>query len=238
MRPVLLLLPGMLNDESVWDDTVAALGDVVEARRMATLSQETIPASAAQAWKRLADVPDGIPVLAAGFSMGGYVLLEMLARPVRPLAGVALVSTSGRAETAEGTANREKAIAAMQADFPRVVEGILKWSTHEPSLELLERLRAMKLRVGAATAIRQSRAIMGRADHREELARLTLPVTVLCGRQDRITPPALSEELAALFPASRLRLVDGAGHMLPAEQPRAVAAELQALVERVRAAAK
>jgi pimeloyl-ACP methyl ester carboxylesterase len=227
----------MLNDEAVWADVITALGDTVEIRAMPALTQVTIPAIAGEAWERLADVPAGVPVLVAGFSMGGYVLLEMLAQPVRPLAGVALVSTSARTETAESTANREKAIAGMQADFPKAVEGILKWATHEPPPGLLDRLRPMYLRVGAATAIRQSRAIMGRADHREQLARLTLPATVLCGRHDRITPPELSEELATLLPGARLRLVDGAGHMLPAEQPREVAAELAALVERVRATA-
>jgi pimeloyl-ACP methyl ester carboxylesterase len=52
----------------------------------------------------------------------------------------------------------------------------------------------------------------------------------VCGRQDRITPPALSEELAALVPGARLHLVDGSGHMLPAERPDAVAAALRALL--------
>jgi pimeloyl-ACP methyl ester carboxylesterase len=232
MKPVLLLLPGMLNDASVWDDVAPPLVAKAEVRTMPAFTQDSIAAMAAAAWDRIADVPAGTPVLLAGFSMGGYVALQMLAHPVRPLAGAALVSTSARPETAEGAANREKTIAAMQANFPKVVDGILQWGTHAPEPALTQRLRAMMLAVGADTAMRQSRAIIGRQDHRAALARLALPVAVLCGLQDRITPPACSQELAALLPAAQLEVVDACGHMLPAEQPQAVASALVRLLQR------
>jgi pimeloyl-ACP methyl ester carboxylesterase len=233
MKPVLLLLPGMLNDAGVWGEVVEALHGVAEIRALPALRQDSIAAMARAAWDRVADVPASTPVLVAGFSMGGYVALHMLAQPVRPLAGAALVSTSARPETPEGAANREKTIAAMQSNFPKVIDGILQWGTDAPTPELTQRLRTMMLAVGADTAIRQSRAIIGRDEHRAALAALHLPVAVLCGRQDRITPPALSQELAALTPSARLELVEGAGHMLPAEQPRAVADALAALLRRI-----
>lgn len=232
MKPVLLLIPGMLNDARVWDDVVAALDGAAHVRALPVLAQESVPAMARAAWQQVADVPSEVPLLLAGFSLGGYVALEMLAQPARAVAGAALISTSARPESPEGKSNRAKTIAAMEADFPKVVDVILKWGTHAPTPDVAQRLRAMMLAVGAPTAIAQSRAIMERADHRAALARLALPVAVLCGRQDRITPPELSEELAALLPAARLELVDDAGHMLPAEQPHAVAAALGTLLAR------
>jgi pimeloyl-ACP methyl ester carboxylesterase len=237
MKPVLLLLPGMLNDAGIWDDVAAVLHDAVDVRTMPPLTQESVPAMARAAWERVADVPPGVPLLVAGFSLGGYVTLEMLAHPARELAGAALVSTSARPESPESAANREKTIAGMQADFAKVVDGILKWGTHAPSAQVLQRLRAMMLQVGAPTAIGQSRAIMGRGDHRTALAQVAMPVAVLSGRQDRITPPALSEELAALLPRARLTSIDEAGHMLPAEQPAAVAAVLKEWSEHAAATA-
>ena len=63
--------------------------------------------------------------------------------------------------------------------------------------------------------------------HRAALGALQLPVRVLCGDQDRITPPALSEALAATVPGAQLRPVHDAGHMLPLEQPGAVVAALR-----------
>lgn len=235
MRPVLLLLPGMLNDAGVWGAVVEALpDDVAEIRALPAFRQDSIAAMAQAAWDSVADVPAATPLVLAGFSMGGYVALHMLAQPVRALAGAALVDTSARPETPEGVATREKTIAAMQADFPKVVDNILQWGTDAPTPELVQRLRTMMLAVGSDTAIRQTRAIMGRGDHRPALAALDLPVAVLCGRQDRITPPPLSRELAALLPTAQLELVEAAGHLLPAEQPRAVARALAALLQRIR----
>ncbi|MGV3569643.1 MAG: alpha/beta fold hydrolase [Ramlibacter sp.] len=229
MKPVLLLVPGMLNDASVWEDVAAELRPFADVRIAAPV-QESIPAMAAAAWALVDDLPADAPLVIAGFSLGGYVAIEMLSAQQRPVQAAALVSTSARPESPESAATREKTIAAMGRDFPRVVDGVLQFGTDAPSAELTARLRAMMLGVGAATAIRQNRAIMARADHRPALAKLTLPVAVLVGRHDRITPPELSRESAALLPNAKLEVIEGAGHMLPAEQPRAVAAALRPLL--------
>lgn len=229
MKPVLLLVPGMLNDASVWHDVVELLRPHADAR-IASPLQDTVPAMAAAAWSLVADLPEQTPVVLAGFSLGGYVAIEMLANPHRPVRAAALISTSARPETPEGAANREKTSAAMRKDFARVVDGVVQWSTHEPSPELCARLRQMMRGFGAHAAIRQNRAISARGDHREALAALSLPVAVLCGQQDRITPPSLSQELAALIPGARLQLAEGAGHMLPCEQPALIAASLRTLL--------
>lgn len=229
MKPVLLLLAGMLNDEGVWADVAAALQDRADVRTVLPVAPG-IPEMADAAWARLHDVPAPVPVVLAGFSLGGYVALEMLARPRRALHGVALLSTSARPESPEGAALRTQTVAAMQADFPAVVETVLRRGLHGSDAALQARLRAMMLAVGAEVAIRQTRAIQARGDHRAALSALDLPAVVMCGRQDRITPPALAEELAALLPGARLVLVDGAGHMLPCEQPQAVVQALQPLL--------
>lgn len=230
-QPVLLLVPGMLNDERVWAGVAQALADVAQVRVARVTTQATIPAMAQDAWALLADLPPEAPVVLVGFSMGGYVAIEMLARPQRRLRAAALVATSARPESPQGQAQREKSIAALQGDFARTVQGIAQWGSHEPTPALLQALTAMMLDVGAETAVRQTRAIMARGDHREALARLDLPVHVLCGAADRITPPALSQELAALIPHARFHEIEKAGHMLPLEQPQTVAALLRPLCE-------
>jgi pimeloyl-ACP methyl ester carboxylesterase len=236
MKPVLLLVAGMLNDAGVW----APASEAMQARadvRIALPVQDSIPAMAAAAWALLDEVPRATPVVVAGFSLGGYVAIEMLARPRRPLHAAALISTSGRPETPEGAGVREKTMAAMRKDFGRTVDGIVDWSTHAAGPELVARLTTMMRGVGVDTAIRQTRAIMMRSDHRAALAALTLPVAVACGREDRVTPPALAHELAATVPGATLDLVDASGHMLPVEQPMAVARVLHGLLDRLAAGA-
>jgi 3-oxoadipate enol-lactonase len=50
---------------------------------------------------------------------------------------------------------------------------------------------------------------------------IRVPVLVLCGSEDLVTPPALSAELARMIPGARWELIDGAGHLPNIEQPAA-----------------
>jgi pimeloyl-ACP methyl ester carboxylesterase len=86
--------------------------------------------------------------------------------------------------------------------------------------------------VGLQVGLRHLQAIAARLDHRAMLAALTLPVSVVCGREDKVTPPEMSEEAAALIPGARLHWVEGAGHMVPLEQPELLADELLQLAAR------
>ena len=55
---------------------------------------------------------------------------------------------------------------------------------------------------------------------------------MICGQQDRVTPPELSQELAALIPGAQLQLVSNCGHMLPVEQPTHLADAIRQVVEK------
>jgi len=73
---------------------------------------------------------------------------------------------------------------------------------------------------------------MARRDHRPLLADLRIAALVVCGREDRVTPPAASEELHRLLPHAPLEWIEQAGHQTPLEQPAVVARHLLALIDR------
>jgi pimeloyl-ACP methyl ester carboxylesterase len=107
MKPVLLLIPGMLNDASVWDDVLPCLPNGWTVRIANVQTQESIAEMAHDAWRLLQDIPLNAPVMVAGFSLGGYVAIEMLAQQPRPLSAAALMSTSALPESEESRAVRE-----------------------------------------------------------------------------------------------------------------------------------
>jgi pimeloyl-ACP methyl ester carboxylesterase len=190
----------------------------------------------ADAWAALADVDAGTPLVLAGFSRGGYVAIRMLADAPRHVQALALVDTACRPEPAENVANREKTIADLRRDFDATALAILKLGVHadnQSNQALLDAGLQIMRSVGAAAAVRQVRAIIGRADHRDLLGRLDMPALVLCGRDDQVTPLALSREAAALIPRAELVIVEQAGHWAPMEQPDAVAAAVRALLARI-----
>jgi pimeloyl-ACP methyl ester carboxylesterase len=57
----------------------------------------------------------------------------------------------------------------------------------------------------------------------KRLYRLTADTLVLWGAQDRLIAPAYAAQWQALIPRARLQIIEGAGHMLPWEQPQAFA---------------
>jgi pimeloyl-ACP methyl ester carboxylesterase len=235
-QPVLLLLHGLLNDESVWQPVAQHLKARADIRIPNLRTQDNMSHMTRDAWAAVADVPPGVPVVLAGFSMGGYVALQMLADAPRPVAALALVDSSTRPEAAENLPVREALIAGLQRDFGAEALTLLRRGVHADRLSdvmlMLTGQRIMKA-VGAEAGVRQLRAIIGRADHRQMLAGLQVPTLVLCGRVDQITPLALSREAAALIPGARLHIVEEAGHWTPLEKPDEVATQLGRLLDRV-----
>ena len=67
-------------------------------------------------------------------------------------------------------------------------------------------------------------------DLREGIADIGVPTTVVVGTRDRLTTPALADELVATIPDARLVTLPDVGHQLPLEAPDEVAAELLALL--------
>ena len=87
-------------------------------------------------------------------------------------------------------------------------------------------VRVMAEETGAAAFLRQEHAIIGRLDARTGLAAIQCPTLVLVGDGDELTPPHLSEEIAAAVPGARLVVVPECGHLSTLERPGAVTAAL------------
>jgi len=236
MKPTLVLLHGLLNDERVWAPVASRLRGRADIRIPNLRRQDNMVQMSIDAWAEVSGVPADTPLVLAGFSMGGYVALQMLADAPRRVAALALVDTSCRPEPAENIPVREALIAGLQRDFGAESLTLLRRGVHADRLSdvmLMLGCQHIMRDVGADAAVRQIQAIIGRADHRAMLAQLDVPTLVLCGRVDQVTPLALSREVAALIPGARLHIVEDAGHWTPLEQPAVVADQLERLLDRV-----
>jgi pimeloyl-ACP methyl ester carboxylesterase len=220
-KPGLVLLPGLLCDAALWQAQVDRFGNRCEI----VVADLTRDASVrAMAGRVLASAPDTFAL--AGLSMGGYVAQEILREAPARVRRVALLDTSARADSEEQIARRHALIAlAKTGKFKGVTPRLLPLLIHPARLDdrrLTGIVMAMAERVGQAAFLRQQQAILGRPDGRADLARVACPALVLCGRNDALTPPALSEELARAIPGARLVVVEECGHLSSLEQPDAV----------------
>jgi pimeloyl-ACP methyl ester carboxylesterase len=198
------------------------------------------------------------PVVLGGHSMGGMTIMCLAA--ARPelfgdrVRGVALVSTSAGDLNPEPRTRGEKlrqrltpgALDAALAGA-RLVErlrGMLP-PTHPRHRKVVRDLlygadatEAMVL-AGAeimhASTVRAFTAFLpalGEHDKRSELTALaSVPVEILVGDSDKLTPERHSSHLAEALPHAVLHVVERTGHMLPQERPRLVTDAIERLLD-------
>ena len=160
-----------------------------------------------------------------GLSMGGYVALEMARLAPMRISALALFSTNCRQDTDAQRAYREQAIHLAQQDgFRGVTRQFLgKFLSSQASADaaLVDGVLAMAADIGRLTFAKQQRAILGRRAQHDTLAALQVPLSIVCGVDDTLTPPHLSQEMADLVPHADLRLLPDVGHLSTLEAPDA-----------------
>ena len=225
-KQALLLLPGLLCDARLWAAQADALADIADIAIADMTRDDTV---AGMVERALRDAPPEFAL--AGLSMGGYAALEFMRQAPERVTRLALLDTGARADTPEQTTRRRDLIAlAERGQFRAVSPRLLPMFVHEARLAdapLVAEITPMAEAVGKDAFLRQQKAIMHRPDSRPGLASIRCPTLVLCGRDDVLTPPALSEEMAGSIPGAKLVLVDDCGHLSTMERPDAVNAAMR-----------
>ena len=83
----------------------------------------------------------------------------------------------------------------------------------------MARLRAMALDAGVPTFERQTEALLHRPDAQAVLPTIDCALFAIVGRDDEWSPVAQHQAIAQLVRGAQLRVIEGAGHMSPAEDP-------------------
>ncbi len=219
----LLLLPGLLCDEALWAHQSRYLADIADITIGDLTLADSIPSMAAAI---LAVAPDRFAL--AGFSTGGYVGLEVMRRSPERVTRLALLDTSARPDNPEKARRRRGLISLSGKGRFRGVSAKLMAELVYPDRAddpaLLESVSVMTERMGPEVFVRQQTAVLGRIDSRATLPTITVPTTVICGRQDALTPLSHHEEMAAAISGARLAVIEECGHLAPLERPHAVTA--------------
>jgi pimeloyl-ACP methyl ester carboxylesterase len=215
-RPTLLMLPGNMCDARLWD----GVSDL--ATEFVNLSQDdSIENMAARA---LAD-HHGVLIL-IGFSMGGIVALDMARQAPQRIMGLVLSDTNAGADLPERAAARPLQQARVRAGkLAQIVTDELKpaylavQNRNNQSLKSL--LFEMAMALGDDVFVLQSEALRTRNDLGPVLDCFAGPILFLCGAEDALCPPEWHQVMASRSRDAELQIIEGAGHLLPLEQPEA-----------------
>jgi pimeloyl-ACP methyl ester carboxylesterase len=220
-KPTLILLPGQLCDEALWDSQMRALSDTA---RIMVVDLTLDDSVGAMAERVLADAPAGFAV--CGLSLGGYVAFEIVRRAPERVTHLGLMNSSARADEAHQAELRQHRVTAARIGTfkgvtPHFLPSIIA-PINAANPAIADVVLAMTERVGRVAFERQQMAAITRPDCRALLPAIAVPTLVIGGVQDRVTPPALQEEIAAGIPGARLLVLENCGHLAPLEQAATV----------------
>ncbi len=225
MKQPLLLLSGLLCDETVWADIPERLADVAD---VSIVSFGGFSSIAAMAEHVLTVAPERFAL--AGHSMGGRVALEAVRSARSRIVGLALLNTGVHTVRDGEPQSRgrllrlayEKGMSALAAEWlPPMMAGGAR------SAELMPRLAAMVERSTPDVYAGQINALLHRPDALPVLSEIEVPTLLLSGSEDTWSPVSQHETMRRRIPHATLFEVHGAGHMAPFERPDAVALALR-----------
>ena len=154
------------------------------------------------------------PAVLVGRSMGGAIAMALaLAHPHRVRALV-LVATAARFELPDAMLDTWKAVTQGRAQQPFTADAF------SPTADFAVVRDAWMEQVKTDPRVRYGDFVACNAfDVSTQLSTLHVPTLLVAGRDDRITPPERSEVLHRAIRGSRLLVIEGAGHTIPAERP-------------------
>lgn len=164
------------------------------------------------------------PADVLGVSWGGVTATRLVLRHPELVRSLILADSSvGAGTSPRGTeamraraggvdADRLEAFAASRSPL------LVGAGTPAALVDEVARLMVEAVRQPSYTWACESMAV---TDHRAELATITVPTLVVVGAEDQVTPPVLSEGLAAGIPGAELVVIPEAGHLANQEQPAA-----------------
>jgi len=149
----------------------------------------------------------------AGWSMGGWIALKFAAdHPERVHSLVLLDSAGMKFDAVNAPLLRPKT----EADLQRMMQVLTPHPPHIPSFYARDFLRDFAREDWIIDRALKS-MYAGKDLMDGKLADVKLPVLLVWGKQDVLTPPSLAEQMHQAMPQSRLELLDGCGHLAPVE---------------------
>lgn len=236
--PVLLLGHGFPFDHTMWEAQLAVLSDEFTVLAPDFRGMGKSPASG-QPLTSMADMADDLADLLdslsiekctyCGLSMGGYVGLEFWNRHADRLERFILCDSNFRADSPEVAANRLKTADRIESEnsCAFMAEGMKKnlmtdetlGDADSPVLAVYRKMVSENNSAGVAAA---ARGMAQRHDFTEDVSRFEIPVLILTGEKDVLSPPEAMAAAARSIPGAELAVIPAAAHLSPMENPEEV----------------
>jgi pimeloyl-ACP methyl ester carboxylesterase len=217
-RPTLVMIHGAGGRSRIWKNQVRHLNDFMNTLALDlpghgdTLGQgKSLVAEYAQWLGSILGVLFKEPVFLMGHSMGGAIIQDIALSYPDLLKGLILVGTGPVLRVApeflEGFLNK----------FEETVDVVMGYGYAPGADPSWVRDSATLMKQAGASVVYNDFLACDKFDRRKDLEKINLPCLIVCGDEDRLTPPALSETLNKSIKKSILKILQPAGHHIMIE---------------------
>jgi len=167
-------------------------------------------------WQQAVDIHQAVLV---GSSMGSAIALHLALEHPEHVAGIALIGGGARLsvnpillqETSQPTT------------YHNAIERLIHWYFSPQTPEELIQVCARRMGEIRYSVLNGDLKACDSFDVTDRLGDIYQPTLILCGADDKMTPPRLSQYLARNIPNAQLTLIERGGHMVMLEHPGLVA---------------
>jgi len=162
----------------------------------------------------LEQLPFKKPVL-VGHSMGAAVTLAFALSCGERLSGIVLAGGGAKMPV------NPAILTGLKTDPSTIIAMIPRFAVAKKNRERIGSVLAGRLSAFRTDIFCRNLAACDRFDVTAEAGNIRVPALIVCGTEDRMTAPSLSEDLRKRIPGARLELIKNAGHFAMMEEPEA-----------------
>lgn len=157
-----------------------------------------------------------------GFSMGGYVALELYCTIPERIENLILINSAASVVSEKWILERARSIDLIdKGKFDLLIKLIFKNSIYDTRKHhvLLPLAETMAHEVGVENYKNQLNAILNKPDHSALLPNIDCPTLIIASKQDQVMPFDRSEYMAKKIKNAELIYLEECGHIAMLEQP-------------------
>ena len=244
--PVIIFIHGFPFNKSMWDDQMDVLKDnyrvIAYDIRGHGNSDPGIDDFSIELFVndlfRLMEKLEIEKSILCGLSLGGYIALNAVLKDPDRFDGLILNDTQCIADTLEIKENRCTAIIRIMKNgveqyADEIIKNLFASETFTKKNNVVAAVKEMIIGTPKQSLCNTLHALAERKDTCNQLPEINIPVLIMVGKEDKITPIAAAQEMHEKIHGSILKVIQHAGHIINLENPIAFGKRLVKFLELV-----
>jgi len=173
-----------------------------------------------------------------GLSLGGYIALNAVLKHPDRFDGLILNDTQCIADTPEIKENRCNAIISIKEKgveqyADEIIKKLFAQETFTKNKNVVDAVKEMIISTQKQSLCNTLHALAERKETCDQLPEINIPVLIMVGEEDKITPIAAAQQMHEKILNSKLEIIQQAGHLSNLENPTAFNTHLVNFLELV-----